>query len=49
MAKKNDTETYLTHNEEKSIVAERFIRNIIVKITIQHIFFFDHRFPLLAL
>ena len=24
----NDIETYLTHNEEKSVVAERFIRTL---------------------
>ena len=29
---KNDTEMYLTHNEEKPIVAERFIRTLKNKI-----------------
>ena len=32
MVKKNDIEMYSTHNEEKSVVAERFIRTIKNKI-----------------
>ena len=30
--KDNDTEMYSTHNEEKSVVAERFIRTLKIKI-----------------
>ena len=32
MAKKNDIEIYSAHNEEKSVVAERFIRTLKKKI-----------------
>ena len=32
MARKNDIETYLTHNKGKSVAAERFIRTLRNKI-----------------
>ena len=32
MSRKNDTEMHLTHNEGKSVVAERFIRTLKHKI-----------------
>ena len=32
MAKKNDTEMYSTHNEGKSVIAERFTRTLKNKI-----------------
>ena len=32
MARKNDIETYLTHNKGKSVAAERFIRTLMNKI-----------------
>ena len=32
MVRKNDIEMHLTHNEEKSVVAERFIRTLKNKI-----------------
>ena len=32
MATKNDIEMYLTHNKGRSVVAERFIRTLKIKI-----------------
>ena len=32
MAKKNTIEMYSTHNQKKSVVAERFIRTLKIKI-----------------